>query len=602
MLKADQLVEYEEVWAADSEFEGGDTGEHYRPVCYTATELRSGRIVKLWRDDLRPAPPFRLDAKTLFVCFGASAECGTHLALGWPLPANVIDLAVEFRNLNNGRIKPMKGAFGLIGALTRYGLLAIAEPVKKYWTNIAMRGPPWTDEEIVGVLKYCLSDTVSAATLFEHMLPAIDIRRAVLRGEFCKASSRMEYRGTPIDLTVFSYLRDTATWDQIRKELIPPIDAAYGVYIARTFTERLFEAYLAREGIPWPRHPSGRLDLREKTFREMAKAHPQVAPLHELRHTLAKLRRIELRVGADGRNRTVLWPCQSKTSRTQPSASKYIFGPSCWLRSLIKPEPGRAVAYSDWSAMEFGIAAALSHDQRMASAYASGQPYVDFAISFGAAPPGATKRSHPQVHELYKVVCLGAQYGMQAETLAGRLGISTVEAAEMLRHHRHLFAHYWAWSDEWLHRALSTGQMRTVYGWTCYLDLPEKELSIRNFPVQGHGSEVLRLTCILADKYGLALCAPVHDALLLESSLSRIDRDVALLEDIMRRASRVVLNPRAGGDFVLRADAKIVRYPDRYSDRRGERMWDLVTGMLGEGEGRKVVSAAHDGSVGCTRR
>ena len=328
-LKADQLVEYEEVWAADSEFEGGDTGKHYRPVCYTATELRSGRIVKLWRDDLRPAPPFRVDAKTLFVCFGASAECGTHLALGWPLPANVIDLAVEFRNLNNGRIKPIKGAFGLIGALTRYGLPAIAEPVKKYWTNIAMRGPPWTDEEIVGVLKYCLSDTVSAATLFEHMLPAIDIRRAVLRGEFCKASARMEYRGTPIALTVFSYLRDTATWDQIRKELIPPIDAAYGVYIGRTFTERLFEAYLAREGIPWPRHPTGRLDLREKTFREMAKAHPQAAPLRELRHTLAKLRRIELRVGRDGRNRTVLWPCQSKTSRTQPSASKYIFGPSC---------------------------------------------------------------------------------------------------------------------------------------------------------------------------------------------------------------------------------------------------------------------------------
>jgi hypothetical protein len=141
MLKADQLVEYEEVWAADSEFEGGDTGEHYRPVCYTATELRSGRIVKLWRDDLRPAPPFRLDAKTLFVCFGASAECGTHLALGWPLPANVIDLAVEFRNLNNGRIKPMRGAFGLIGALTRYGVRESFRPMSY---NPRRRLPAWT--------------------------------------------------------------------------------------------------------------------------------------------------------------------------------------------------------------------------------------------------------------------------------------------------------------------------------------------------------------------------------------------------------------------------------------------------------------------------
>jgi hypothetical protein len=122
--------------------------------------------------------------------------------------------------------------------------------------------------------------------------------------------------------------------------------------------------------------------------------------------------------------------------------------------------------------------------------------------------------------------------------------------------------------------------MRTVFGWTLYLDLPEKELSIRNFPIQAHGAEILRLTCILADKYGLGVCAPIHDALLIESPLSRINQDVALLKDIMRRASRVVLNPRASGAFVLQADAKIVGYPNRYSDRRGVRMWDLVTGML----------------------
>ena len=600
MLTSDQLPEFEEIWSFDTEFGGGDTGEHYRPVCVTAYELRTGRTIERRRDQLGPAPPYRIDEKALFICYGATAECGTHLALNWPLPANVVDLMVEFRNLNNGRIRPQKGAFSLIGALTRYGLPAIPEAVKRYWTDIAIRGPQ-NDEEWAGVLKYCLSDTMSAAALFVRMLPATDVQRALLRGEFSKVSARMEFRGTPIDMEIFWPLHDTATWDRIRKELIPPIDAAYGVYIGRTFTEHLFEAYLAREGLPWSRHPSGRLNLQDKTFREMAKAYPQIAPLHELRHTLAKLRRIELRVGQDGRNRTVLWPFQSKTGRTQPSASKYIFGPSCWLRSMIKPNPGMAVGYVDWAAMEFGIAGALSGDPRMMAAYRA-DPYLDFAISFGAAPLGATKRSHPHVREIYKVVLLAAQYGMQAETLAMRLGVSTVEAAEMLRHHRHLFARYWQWSDEWLHRALSTGQMRTVFGWTCYLDLPEKELSIRNFPVQAHGAEILRLTCILAGKYGIGLCAPVHDALLIEAPLDRIDRDVELLENIMRRASRVVLNPRAGGDFVLRADAKIVRYPNRYSDSRGERMWGLVTEMLDGGETQFGGSSADEGRFAWGRR
>ena len=100
----------------------------------------------------------------------------------------------------------------------------------------------------------------------------------------------------------------------------------------------------------------------------------------------------------------------------------------------------------------------------------------------------------------------------------------------------------------------------------------------------------------MADKYGLGVCAPIHDALLIESPLSRINQDVALLKDIMRRASRVVLNPRASGAFVLQADAKIVSYPNRYSDRRGVRMWDLVTGMLVQARlGHWEVSLESDG-------
>ena len=66
--------------------------------------------------------------------------------------------------------------------------------------------------------------------------------------------------------------------------------------------------------------------------------------LRELRHTLAKLRSIRLQVGADGRARTVLWPFVSLTGRTQPSASKYIFGPSVWLRSLDPPGGNGVVA------------------------------------------------------------------------------------------------------------------------------------------------------------------------------------------------------------------------------------------------------------------
>jgi hypothetical protein len=34
------------------------------------------------------------------------------------------------------------------------------------------------------------------------------------------------------------------------------------------------------------------------------------------------------------------------------------------------------------------------------------------------------------------------------------------------------------------------------------------------------------------------------------------------------------------GGFELGTDATIVRYPDRYADKRGTRMWDEVTSLI----------------------
>ena len=79
----------------------------------------------------------------------------------------------------------------------------------------------------------------------------------------------------------------------------------------------------------------------------MAKAHPKVSPMRELRSALSEMRLSDLAVGSDGRNRTLLSAFRSRTGRNQPSNTKYIFGPSVWLRSLIKPPEGWGVAYLD---------------------------------------------------------------------------------------------------------------------------------------------------------------------------------------------------------------------------------------------------------------
>ena len=103
---------------------------------------------------------------------------------------------------------------------------------------------------------------------------------------------------------------------------------------------------------------------------------------------------------------------RARTGRNQPSNTKFIFGPSVWLRGLIQPPPGYGIAYIDWAQQEFGIAAALSGDPLMMEAYCSGDPYLAFAKQAGAAPPDATKATHKAIRDQFKSTVLAVQYGM----------------------------------------------------------------------------------------------------------------------------------------------------------------------------------------------
>ena len=202
------------------------------------------------------------------------------------------------------------------------------------------------------------------------MLPQIDLPRALLRGRYMVAAAQMERNGVPIDVDTLELLRQH--WSNIQDQLIAEVDRDYGVFEGRTFKADRFAELLTRNNIPWPRLDSGRLDLGDDTFREMARAYPIVAPLHELRSALSQ----DAAFRSSGRARMAATaPCcrhsgraRAATSRATPSS---ILVASVWLRGLIEPPPGCGIAYIDWAQQEFGIAAALSGDPLMMAAYRS---------------------------------------------------------------------------------------------------------------------------------------------------------------------------------------------------------------------------------------
>ena len=118
------------------------------------------------------------------------------------------------------------------------------------------------------------------------------------------------------------------------------------------------------------------------------------------------------------------------------------------------------------------------------------------------------------------------------------------------------------------------GELVTTFGWRLRIQGDVNPRSVANFPVQANGAEMLRLACCMATEQGIRVCAPVHDALLVEGPAEKIEEVVGQTQAVMEEAGHLVL-----GGFGLRSDAEIVTWPDRYVDKRGELMWHTVLGI-----------------------
>ena len=564
---------YKEIWVVDFEYHA-PAGETPSPICMVALEVLNQRVIRLGPEELTSKEaPFETGPDRLLVAYYAPAEMGCFLSLGWSRPYNILDLCTEFRWYTSGNRFVVRK--GLVDALRFFKLDEAVPAEKDQWRQLAMRGGPFSPEEVSGLLDYCQEDVVATAKLLQRMGSLVDLDRALRRGQYCYATALMEHSGVPVDLDTLTLLQ--GNWEALRAKLVTALDAN-GLFEGTTFKMARFEQFLRANRIPWPRLESGALCTKEDTFRQKAKAYPDtISPIHELRTTLNKLKLNKLAVGSDGRNRTMLSPFVSKTGRNQPSTTAYIFGPATWIRGLIKPSEGCFIAYVDWSQQELGIAACLSGDMAMCDAYRSGDPYLSFAKMAGAVPEIATKQSHPKERAMYKQCMLAVNYGMGAKSLANTAGLSDFEARHLLQKHKDTFPAYWGWSDRIASQGFFEGVLRSAFGWQCQVDTDSRPSSVRNFPLQANGAEMLRLAILRIQDVGVKVIAPVHDAVMVEGEIRVREEVIQKTQDAMRWASEQVLP-----GFPLDSDVKVVEHPNRYMDEeRGADMWNKVMGIVG---------------------
>ena len=166
---------------------------------------------------------------------------------------------------------------------------------------------------------------------------------------------------------------------------------------------------------------------------------------------------------------------------------------------------------------------------------------------------------------------LGVNYGMQARSLAYRTGTHPIEAQEILRRLYRTYPRYAEWADQATDIGRLCGYTSTVFGFDLHVGTDTRSTTLRNYPMQANGAEMLRLACCLATEAGITVCAPIHDALLIEAPDDDLDHAVEVTQACMAEASSVILDGPEG-----KTDVAPVHWPDRYMDPRGAGMWEKV--------------------------
>jgi DNA polymerase I len=514
-----------------------------------------------------------------------------------------IDLYAEYMVIHNTEMSrggdSKQPGPGLIQACQRYGVVGMDKTYKEDMRSLAYTKTDHTSEEIALLQDYCIEDNRMVMRLYRTMRPYIDLMRAPIRGAFMMEIEHMRWRGIPIDVPTYSLAerRAPVVVSKMRAELNRKLGAV--VYFQNVFKRETMFQVMRRNQIPIPVDPkTGKNSCATRLIKSMIETYPLLKDYYEDKRMIDALKNLKLEIGADGRNRFWLNPFGTKTGRNNPSTNRALFGLPHTMRSFMKPGPGMALAQIDYGAQEVGIAAAHSGDPNLIEDYLSGDPYRKFAkASLGVLDPTQQQR------QIYKATVLGRIYGKGVVSLARDLGISRFQAQHIMDQMRARYPVLDAWLERVTTKAAHCVPIVCPLGWSlAATGKPGEERTFLNFPMQGTGSELMRLVIVRASKLHLIGCA--HDSFLIEDTVDRIEASAAEMQEIMRKASRDLL-----GGFELRADCKpddIVRYPDRFVDKReredGMRHWNWLMALIaGQDDGQSTDYGHGDTAATATR-
>lgn len=229
------------------------------------------------------------------------------------------------------------------------------------------------------------------------------------------------------------------------------------------------------------------------------------------------------------------------------------------FREVWMADEGNVLIPVDFSQQEARILAEMSGDENLQEACRASDIYLEVA-RYVTEIPNLQKGQHIKIwgHELdiryvMKQACLATIYGATPETLVIRFGIPLPVAKKAIRLIQTKFPKIESWAKAQIRKAKEQGYVETLSGrrrWFPGLDDPEKlkkvKNMIRNSPVQGTGSCMIKSAIVLADKKlrnrGAWLTLTVHDEIVFQARKKDAKEVTKILIESMLAAGKKYVN------------------------------------------------------------
>jgi len=442
------------------------------------------------------------------------------------------------------------------------------------------------------ILDYCTSDVDANAALFLEQIKEIEqvkkfdgpqmiISQALFSGAAVACTAQVEFNGIHINQPLLKKIDDAFPY--VKRKMIDELNADLDIYENDVLKQHKFDEFIERIGLAdvWPLTITGKYKTDEKTLEEYKDTHPDIRKFKLAQEFIGSRKLKGFIVGPDGKARCSYRMYGLKTGRTNPSTAKHPFNAPKAMRNLVAAPKDKIMVNFDYRSQEVAIAAYLSGDPNMMAAVEQTDPYIQIAKMNNAVPKDATKASHKEQRNLYKTTTLAALYGQGATNMSKRMNLMIDYGQDLFMKIKNLFPTYFAWAKEMFDKAMMDGYAETKFGWRYYFKPGElyNPRTFYNFPIQSHGSEMLRRALIDLTHAGIEVNALIHDGIVVTLNRKKFRKEFIKAKKILLDASRTILNIDGSTNYFCDVDFQFIRsgmIQKEAEQKKFQRILDLV--------------------------